>query len=145
VLAVFSNERGEVLVGERALPRGAWQFPQGGIDPGEAPDEALRREMSEEIGCADFDVLARSAAGIRYHFPPDSTAPVAKQFRGQDQIWFHLRFRGGAGPDLEKARDREFIATAWVTPEEALRRVVAFKKAAYVQGLAELGLLPQRR
>ncbi len=140
ILAVFSDANGRVLVAERTQPHPSWQFPQGGIDPGETAAEALRREMREEIGCDDFTVLGQSPEPIRYTFPPGMTAPIAKQFRGQDQVWFHVRFAAGAGPDLAKATDREFSATAWVTPTEAVERVVVFKKDAYKLGLAALGI-----
>jgi putative (di)nucleoside polyphosphate hydrolase len=140
VLAVFTNAKNEVLVAERADRTEAWQLPQGGIDPGETAEEALFREMAEEIGCRDFEILRRSETAVRYHFPEGLTTEIAKKFRGQDQIWFLARFPPGAGPDLEKATDREFKAVAWVSPAECLRRAVTFKKDAYREGFAALGL-----
>jgi putative (di)nucleoside polyphosphate hydrolase len=139
VLAVFTNAEGLVLVAERADGSEAWQFPQGGIEAGEAPEEALAREMGEELGCAEFEVLARAPELVRYFFPKDMRGPLAKLFRGQDQVWFLARFRSGAGPDLERASDKEFRAWEWVTPREALRRAVVFKKDAYERGLRQLG------
>lgn len=141
VLAVVTNKDGLVLVGERAEPPGSWQFPQGGIDTGESPEIAVRREVQEEIGVAEFIVLGRSVAPIRYDFPPDIAGPLTKKFKGQDQVWFHVRLPAGHEPSLERATDKEFRALAWVTVAEALRRVVPFKQQAYRQGLAALGLL----
>lgn len=140
MLAVFTNSEGLVLVAERADASGSWQFPQGGIDPGESPEDAVAREMMEELGCAAFTVVGRSEGPVRYHFPPEMKGGIAKDFRGQDQIWFHLRFEAGQGPDLARATDKEFVATAWVTPGEAVRRAVSFKKDAYRIGLAALGI-----
>lgn len=131
------------MVGERARPRGSWQFPQGGIDPGETPEIAVYREMREEIGADGFDILGRAAMPIRYFFPKTMTAEIAKRYRGQDQIWFHVRFRPGVEPDLAKATDKEFTALEWVTVAEALERVVDFKKDAYARGLSELGLIQE--
>lgn len=139
VLGVFTNDRGQVLVGERRVPRGAWQFPQGGIDPGESPEAAVLREMREELGCRNVEVLAKAPSPVRYEFP--SRASVAKgAYVGQEQVWFLLRFPAGDGPDLAKAKDDEFVDLAWVTPDEALARIVDFKKSAYVLGLKALGL-----
>jgi putative (di)nucleoside polyphosphate hydrolase len=142
VLAVFTNERGEVLVAERAEPRGAWQFPQGGIDAGETPEDAVRREMHEELGSRDLLVVGRAPEAVTYDFPPDARGPLVGKFRGQAQVWFHLRFAPGGGPDLARASDREFVAVEWVSVGEALRRCVAFKRQAYVRGLTLLELLP---
>jgi putative (di)nucleoside polyphosphate hydrolase len=145
VLAVFTKQVGAttlVLVCEREEPRGAWQFPQGGIEAGEDPAAALAREMREEIGCTAFAVERRLAERVRYRYPADVAA--AKQspkrgFAGQEQVWFRARFAAAAGPDLAAATDREFVAFEWVTPAEALRRAVPFKKDAYRAGLSGLG------
>ena len=131
-----------MLIGERREPRGAWQFPQGGIEEGEHPEVAVAREMGEELGVQAVEILARVIDPVRYHFPVEMRSEVARRFRGQDQIWFKLALAAGIIPDLAQATDQEFIQLAWVTPAEALRRVVAFKREAYVTGLEALGLIP---
>jgi putative (di)nucleoside polyphosphate hydrolase len=141
VLAVFTNASGKVLVAERVEPKGAWQFPQGGIEAGETAEAALFREMKEELGTDAFEVARRGAGLVRYDFPVGGSAAKAKKFRGQEQVWFHVTFRGGAAPDLAQATHREFGATAWVSVAEALERCVDWKKAAYREGLKQLGLL----
>ncbi len=140
VLAVFTNSAGEVLVAERKDRPGSWQFPQGGIDPGESPEVALKREMGEELGCEEFEILARAPDGIRYDFPVGRKGPHAG-YCGQEQVWFLMRFAAGCGPDLMRATHDEFVETAWVTPAEALRRIISFKRDAYRAGLTALGLL----
>lgn len=140
VLAVFQNRDGLVLMAERKEPRGAWQFPQGGIESGEAAEAALAREMREELGVEALEIVQRVAAPIPYLFPADAGA-LAQKFRGQAQVWFLVRLAAGATVDLARATDDEFVATAWVAPAEALRRIVAFKKEAYAQGLRALGLV----
>ena len=141
VLAVCTNDSGEVLVGERIEPAGSWQFPQGGIDPGESPEAAVRREVLEEIGVDKFTIVSRSQGFIRYHFPPELRGPLTSKYKGQDQIWFHLHLASVEEPSLERASDKEFSSLAWVSVAEALKRVVPFKRQAYEQGLAELNLL----
>jgi putative (di)nucleoside polyphosphate hydrolase len=143
VLAVFVNESAQVLVAERKSPRGAWQFPQGGIEAGETPEQAVVREMKEELGLEPGDVVIvrRTVQGIRYVWPGErENGPYGERFKGQEQVWFLLRLSPGAVPDLARATDHEFVATEWVSPEEALGRIIDFKREAYVAGLRELGL-----
>ncbi len=142
VLAVFTNDRGQVLVAERATLKGAWQFPQGGIEPGESPAVAVVREMKEELGLEahEIEILRQAAKSVRYVWPPGFEGAYSKRFKGQDQIWFLLRLRGEARPDLALATDKEFVSTDWVSPKEALERIIGFKRDAYVAGLNELGV-----
>lgn len=140
VLGVIVDHRGMVLIGERASPRGAWQFPQGGIDPGESPEVAIQREMVEELGLTGVTIVKRAPISVRYDFPPGLGGHLAQAFRGQDQIWFYLQCPPGEMPDLNRAHDQEFVALEWVTPAEAMCRIVEFKKQAYAQGLRHLGL-----
>lgn len=142
VLAVFTNREGLVLVAERTQPTNSWQFPQGGIDPGETPEVAVRREMREELGVKHLKIIGRTAGTIRYFFPAGLQTAIAQKYRGQDQVWFHLQLPPNEAPDLSQATDNEFQAIDWVSPVEALSRVVTFKREAYQQGLSELGLLP---
>jgi putative (di)nucleoside polyphosphate hydrolase len=141
VLGVISNERGEVLIAERSNPRGSWQFPQGGIDPGERPEEAIRREIFEELAISTIEIISRATEPVRYEFPPHMAGSIAQKYRGQEQVWFHLRCDPSVSPDLEKATDKEFVAYTWVSVQEALACIVDFKKSAYQRGLELLGLL----
>ena len=143
VLGVISNQDGNVLIAERSEPRGAWQFPQGGIDAGESPEVAIRREIFEELAISSIEIIGRAKESVRYEFPAEMGGSIAQKYRGQDQIWFHLRCQPGVLPDLAKASDKEFVAYTWVSVQEALDRIVDFKKAAYKQGLHLLGLLPK--
>ena len=138
VIAVFSNSDKRVLVGERRDNPGSWQFPQGGIEPGESAVLALYREMEEELGCGDFQIITTLRDPVRYEFPADLCSPLKKKYLGQSQTWFLVRFKRGAGPDLAKA-DREFRAFEWIEPQEALLRIVEFKRAAYQKGMRGLG------
>lgn len=136
---MFTNDAGQVLVGERSDHRGQWQFPQGGVDEGESAEAAVGREVWEELGSRAFRIEARGDEPVRYDFPPELDTKIAKKWRGQLQTWFCLRFAPGAGPDLLVAPDDEFVATRWVSPQEAVDGIVSFKRGAYVQGLRLLG------
>lgn len=142
VIAVFTNSAGEVLVGKRFGSAAAWQFPQGGLDQGETPEAALRREVWEEIGCQSFIIVRALAEPIPYDFPPELGGPLAAKYQGQLQYWFHCQLSPGFPPDLSQAEDQEFDALAWVSPQAALSGITAWKRSAYQQGLEALALLP---
>jgi putative (di)nucleoside polyphosphate hydrolase len=151
VCAVLTDaERRQVLVFRRVNEdwlANPWQFPQGGLKRGEAPLDALRRELEEEIGTGDAEVLAAAPRPIRYEYPPDVLENLARRhskmarFRGQEQYWFLARLRQGTDAIHFNHEPREFDAFRWVTPEEAQRIVVPFKQQAYREGLAALNLL----
>src|SRR5689334_19905954 len=90
VVAVIKNKNGHVLAGERADCKGAWQLPQGGIDPGETAETALFRELREEIGTDRVRILQRLPQAITYEFPASMQRQGLKAFRGQSQDWFLL-------------------------------------------------------
>jgi len=151
VCAVLVNEDAtRVLVFRRAdgrLLERAWQFPQGGIKAGEAPEAGLLRELEEEIGTAAAELLRKAPQPIRYEYPPDVVRKLKKEgsklarFRGQEQHWFLARLRNGTADIHFEHEPREFDAFRWVAPAEAVELVVPFKRAAYEQGLTALGLL----
>ena len=145
------GERTKVLVFrrvDRALGLHCWQFPQGGLMAGEAPEAGMLRELEEEIGTADAEVLATLAQPIRYQYPPEVLARLAARdpakagFLGQEQSWFLVHLRRGTDAIHFRHQPAEFDAFRWVDPGEAVELVVPFKKSAYRMGLAGLGLLP---
>lgn len=140
VVGVFVDEAGQILVCERQNRPGSWQFPQGGIDEGEDPLAALRREVEEEIGCRDFEVLKTGNEWTRYEFPDEVCVPIAKKYKGQEHLWFLLRFTNGGQPDLAQS-DGEFRDWKWVPVENALDTVIEWKLGAYKHGLEILGVL----
>jgi putative (di)nucleoside polyphosphate hydrolase len=143
---------GRVLVFHRAdgaLGEHCWQFPQGGVKPGETPREAMLRELEEEVGTARVAVLAQAPHPIRYEFPPEVLARLARDdpekqgYIGQEQTWFLARLLDGERSIHFRRTPRELDAFRWVTPEEALAAVVPFKAHAYRQGLTALGVLKE--
>lgn len=140
VLAVITDGCGLFLVGERRGIRGAWQFPQGGVDRGEKPLAALYRELGEEIGCNDIRVLKESATEITYDFPPGLNSKLAQKYRGQTQRWYLCQFNDGAAPDPGKS-DAEFMQFKWLPLDKILASVIEWKLDAYKKGLSSLGLI----
>ena len=132
---VLFNAGGLVWLGRRAHTAGPlnWQFPQGGVDPGEDWEAAARRELQEETGVRTVSLLGRTRDWIVYDFPPGyGGVKQARGFRGQKQIWFAFRFEGDDSEiDLEAHHEVEFDAWRWAGLDEALDLVVPFKRGAY--------------
>ena len=140
VVAVIINEDGQVFSGERGDRPGIWQLPQGGVDEGESPLEAVFRELREEIGSDEVSVLKQFPEKISYDFPAHLNAPIAKKYRGQVQTWFLMKFNSDASPSIEKS-DKEFSALSWKTPRELLDGIVQWKIEAYQKGFTGFNLL----
>lgn len=133
-LALF-NAEGKVFVGERIDSPGAWQMPQGGVDPGEDIHTAAFRELQEEVGTQTADILEISEELLRYEFPPDlPNAYLRENFRGQEQTWVALRYTGkDADINLNAHDPAEFQAWQWVDLEQIVDLIVPFKRDLYRQ------------
>jgi putative (di)nucleoside polyphosphate hydrolase len=138
------NRDGLVFVGRRIdMPAGlaAWQMPQGGIDPGETPRRAALRELQEEVGTDQAEILAKSRAWLHYELPEELRTQFGGmwggRYRGQRQKWFLMRFTG-ADRDIDLATGHpEFDAWKWVEPERLPELIVPFKRQLYRDVLAE--------
>lgn len=140
VVAVFIDQQNRLLVGRRKGTKNSWQFPQGGVDSGESNNEALKREVKEEIGCEQFEIIRCANKLISYDFPEDATFKIAQKYRGQEQSWFLCRLPDGYTPDLSQATDDEFDALEWRSPNDILQSVIPWKKEAYLEGYRQLNL-----
>ncbi len=137
---VLFDARGRVWLGKRAHSQGphTWQFPQGGVDPGEDLEAAARRELYEETGVTSVSLIGRIEEWIAYDFPADfQSSKKARGFRGQRQAWFAFRFVGDdAEVDLNAHPPQEFEEWRWASIHEAPDLVVPFKRDAYLQVIA---------
>ncbi len=121
VAALFIRPEGQLLVCERSTFPGAWQFPQGGVDQGESLEQALAREVREEIGLLPehYDVV-RKADGYRYIYPPEARIKKRKKhgFHGQEQTYFLCHLKPGAPNINVNQSPREFSNYRWIEPGE---------------------------
>ena len=139
---ILANDEQRLFWARRVGRRG-WQFPQGGIRPGEEPEDAMFRELQEEIGLGrdDVDVVAQTRDWLRYRLPRrymrTNSRPLCV---GQKQRWFLLRL---AGPEEHVRFDRsdkpEFDKFRWVDFWYPPKQVIFFKQKVYRRALTELG------
>jgi putative (di)nucleoside polyphosphate hydrolase len=140
---VLSNHAGQVLWARRVGGRDAWQFPQGGIDENESVEDALFRELFEEVGLEadDVEILARTQDWLRYRLPQHMRRQNSQGFRGQKQKWFLLRMLcDDAGVRVNATAKPEFDRWRWVSYWYPLDQVVSFKRQVYRRALIELAL-----
>ncbi len=138
---ILANTSGQVLWAKR-IGHNAWQFPQGGIKHGETAEQALYRELYEEVGLAPEQVriLAQTRGWLRYRLPHryirQASAPVCI---GQKQKWFLLQLTASASEiRLDNTSPAEFDHWMWVSYWYPLGQVVSFKREVYRKALLEL-------
>ena len=139
---VLMRDSGEVFLGGRRDGRG-WQFPQGGVRLSEQPEDALFRELREEVGLerTDVELVAGTASWLRYRLPPQFVRrrgnPVCI---GQKQRWFLLRMLGDDSRlRFDVTEQPEFDDWRWVDYWSPVREVIYFKRHVYRRALHELG------
>jgi putative (di)nucleoside polyphosphate hydrolase len=134
------NKTGKVWVGQRLdNSLEAWQMPQGGLDKGEEPLEGALRELEEETGIGRnlVELVARAKEELTYDLPPDLVGKVwKKNWRGQRQTWFLMRFLGEDSDVNIATPDPEFRAWKWSEPADLPAMIVPFKQKLYEDVLA---------
>ena len=138
---VLIRDDRQVLLGGRTGGRG-WQFPQGGVRRNETPEQALYRELQEEIGLerVDVEILAATRNWLRYRLPRQyvrrNTNPPCI---GQKQRWFLLRLTSSEDRvRFDATGEPEFESSRWVDYWTPVREVIYFKRAVYARALDEL-------
>jgi putative (di)nucleoside polyphosphate hydrolase len=143
---VLLNSRNEVFWGKR-VGQHSWQFPQGGIAHGESPEQAMYRELHEEVGLLPehVQIIGRTRDWLRYDVPEEylrrqhATRVHRAAYRGQKQIWFLIRLIGlDTDIQLRATEHPEFDAWRWVPFWIQLDAVIGFKREVYQLALSEL-------
>ena len=115
VAGILRNRDGKILICERSTIRGAWQFPQGGIDEGETDEQALVRELGEEISLAPGDFrIVEKRGGYRYLFPGGKK----RGHDGKDQTYFLCDFLADDSKINVNTEHPEFRTWKWIAPSE---------------------------
>ena len=127
------NAKAQVFVAKRIdMPGEAWQMPQGGIEAGEEPREAALRELAEEIGTDEVEIIAETEDWLAYDLPEELMGRVwGGGYRGQTQKWFLARFTGNDDDiDLDTEKP-EFSDWKWAELAELPDNIVPFKRRLY--------------
>ncbi len=139
---ILCNERRH-LFWARRVGQDAWQFPQGGIRSRETPEQAMYRELEEEVGlqCHHVEVIGCTRHWLRYRLPRRSIRKNCKPLCvGQKQKWFLLRLSAAdEAVCLDRSDKPEFDRWRWVDYWRPVSEVVFFKRNVYSQALNELG------
>ncbi len=138
---VLANAEGK-LFWARRCGQDAWQFPQGGIQRSESPEQAMYRELQEETGLtpAHVELVGRTEDWLRYSIPRHLQRRHSRPLCvGQKQIWFMLKLVGReTDVNLRANKKPEFDCWRWVDYWQPLEEIVFFKRQVYKQALTEL-------
>ena len=132
------NREGKVFVGKRIDQTvEGWQMPQGGVDKGEEPRAAALRELKEEVGTANAEIVREHKDWLTYDLPAHLIGLAWKgRYRGQKLKWFAMRFLGADSEIDLSAHEPEFSEWKWVGAGELMRLIVPFKRHVYQQVVA---------
>ena len=140
---VVLNSANKVFVGKRIdNPKKFWQMPQGGIDPGEEYFSAALRELKEETGIENVELIKEIDETLTYELPSNLLGIIWKgKYRGQKQRWFIVRFKGNDSEINLKTHKPEFLDWKWIDIDEITKVAVNFKLEVYNKIQKHLKLL----
>ncbi len=132
------NRNGDVFAGKRIDQTiEGWQMPQGGIDKDESPRDAAVRELEEEIGTRNVEILREHPEWLKYDLPRRLVGlSLRGRYRGQTQKWFAMRFLGRDNEINLATAAPEFSHWKWLLIEELPRVIVPFKRDTYAKVIA---------
>lgn len=140
VVMIISNDQGQLLWARR-VGQNAWQFPQGGMKRDETPEEAMYRELFEEVGLQkeDVSIIASTSRWLRYRLPRPMVRHYARPVCiGQKQKWFLLKLESNENRiNFNTTEKPEFDKWCWVNYWQPLKEVIAFKRKVYRLALEE--------
>ncbi|MCT4399619.1 RNA pyrophosphohydrolase [Lactococcus cremoris] len=126
VAAIILNKENKIWLAKRADGMN-WGFPQGGIEAGENPESAIIRELSEEIGTKNFEIIGQYPGTLKYDFPKDMKFPTWT-YAGQEQHYFLVRLDEQEKIDLESHPEEiEFSSYQFLSLTEILKIDFGFK------------------
>ena len=138
---IIINDKGKLLLCKRKKTTN-WQFPQGGIDNGETPLKAAKRELFEEVGISSSSVkfIGTTKKWIKYDIPLSQRKKhfIKKKIKGQTQKWFMLKITKKVEISFINDPDNEFDEYKWVSYWYPLFMIVSFKKEVYRSILNEM-------
>ena len=140
---IVLNYQNKIFVGKRKdNPGDKWQMPQGGVDEGEDYVTAMRRELLEETGIQNIEIIKEIDKIYQYELPENLVGIIWKgKYRGQKQKWFITRFLGEEKEINLNTKHAEFIDWKWIEPKLLPEIIVNFKKDLYLNLLKEINLV----
>lgn len=142
VVAIIQNKEGKFLLARRRDDPTHLQFPQGGIHDGETEEEALLREILEEVGITDISIMAKTKIKPKYKWPEENIAKKTPEytrygFIGQEHRYFLCRCE----QEMIQVDKKEFIDYLWVTKDEVLRKAARVRRKNYLKALQDLKII----
>ena len=140
---IVLNKQNKIFVGKRKdNPGDKWQMPQGGVDQGEDYITAMKRELLEETGIKNIEIIKEIDKIYQYELPENLVGIIWKgKYRGQKQKWFITRFLGEEKEINLNTKHAEFIDWKWIEPKFLPEVIVDFKKDLYINLLKEINLV----
>ncbi len=133
------NKNKNIFVGKRIDNNSnAWQMPQGGLDAGEDEDTAMFRELKEETGISDIEIISKSKQYFYYNLPYRLQKKFwGGKYLGQKQKWYLVRYLGDDSSININTELPEFSEWKWIPKEELVKVIVSFKRKLYVDIIKE--------
>ena len=140
---IVLNKNNQVFVGKRKdNPGDKWQMPQGGVDENESFITAMKRELFEETGIKNIEIIKQLKKMYQYNLPENLVGIIWKgKYSGQKQKWFITKFKGNDSEINLGNATPEFIEWKWINPNMLPNVIVNFKKDLYCELLKEINLV----